>query len=132
MVLIHFLFALSISLLLVALFAGSYRRDERWQDIFLIFFLIFLASWAGGLWLAPIGPLVWGVSLVPFLVTGVLFALLLAMGGGVSRRSTSEGMRAAEQATEVVAVSILTWTLVALLLLSIVIHYLWFAALPAY
>ncbi len=42
------------------------------------FLLIFLAAWAGGVWVTPVGPPVWGVYWLPFVIVALLFTFLLA------------------------------------------------------
>lgn len=75
---IHLLFALIIGLLLAAIFAGVSRR--RGWDLFWMFFLIvFLGSWAGGVWIRPFGPAAYGVYWMPVLFVGVIISLLLVV-----------------------------------------------------
>jgi hypothetical protein len=57
-----------------ALFADYARTWE----VFLVFFLVvFVATWAGGVWITPFGPVILNLSVFPFVVTGLLIALLL-------------------------------------------------------
>jgi hypothetical protein len=77
-VLFDVLFAFGIGLVLTALFAGLLGRSGPWASIPVFFAVIFLASWAGGVWIAPIGPALFGVYWVPFVVFGLIIALLLA------------------------------------------------------
>ncbi|MFW6180534.1 MAG: hypothetical protein ACOC8N_02210 [Spirochaetota bacterium] len=72
------LFALGIGLMLTAVFAGLLGRSGPWASIPVFFAIIFLASWAGGVWIAPVGPALFGVYWVPFLIFGLIIALLLA------------------------------------------------------
>ena len=77
MFIVQILFVLLIAALLTAVFAAGFRRRE-WDVGLLYFFLIlFLATWAGGLWVGAYGPLLWGVPWMTFLLVGVLLALLL-------------------------------------------------------
>ncbi|MFP4528209.1 MAG: hypothetical protein ACLFQX_06640 [Candidatus Kapaibacterium sp.] len=73
----EFIFALVIGFALTALFATGFRRRTYWPGFFTFFFIIFLAAWAGGLWLRPVGPEWFGVFWIPFIAVGLLFALLL-------------------------------------------------------
>jgi hypothetical protein len=75
---VHLLFALVAALILSAIFAVGFRKTGPWENIFILFMLIFLISWAGGVWLSPIGPPLWGAYWVPFLLVGLMAALLLA------------------------------------------------------
>ena len=76
--LFDFFFALAIAGIVTALFALLLGRRGPWASSPLFFLLIFLAAWAGGVWITPVGPSVWGLYWLPFLVVAVLFALLLA------------------------------------------------------
>lgn len=40
--------------------------------------IVFLGAWAGGLWIRPFGPTFYDVAWVPFLIAGLVIALLLA------------------------------------------------------
>lgn len=70
--------ALIIGFLLTLIFATGFRRSGAWASAMIFFILIFLATWAGGLWLVPFGPVVFGVYWLPFLMVGLIFALILA------------------------------------------------------
>lgn len=75
---------LAAALLFALLFAGILllplrRRGPGPMHGLLYFFLIlFLAIWAGGVWVTPVGPPAWGVPWMGFLAVGVILALLLA------------------------------------------------------
>lgn len=75
---IEFLFALVISFLITALFAVILRRRGAWPFL-LLFFIILLGTWAGGIWIIPSGPTLWNISWLPFLIAGLVFALLLTL-----------------------------------------------------
>ncbi len=66
------LVALCLSALLGLLFPRPTPRSGR----FWFFLLIFLAAWAGGLWMRPLGPELLGVHWLPFVLVGVLAALV--------------------------------------------------------
>jgi hypothetical protein len=88
---VHLLFALFVALILSAVFAIGFRKTGPWENIFILFMLIFLISWAGGVWLTPMGPPLWGAYWLPFLLVGVIVALLLAaVPLGRKRESTVE------------------------------------------
>lgn len=79
---VAFLVALVLSAVFVAALGwrrpGDEAADEALGGGALFFFLIlFLATWAGGAWLAPVGA-AWSASWLPFLVVGFLVALVLA------------------------------------------------------
>lgn len=79
------LVASAIALVLAVIFVPlvGWRRPgmsrEKQASAFWFFFLVlFLATWAGGAWIAPMGPLLWGVPWLSFLLVGLVVALLLA------------------------------------------------------
>lgn len=74
----HFLFALMTALGLSAVFIAGFRRRGPWDNLLLFFAVVFLGSWAGGIWFSPLGPPWGGVYWLPFLIVGLIFALLLA------------------------------------------------------
>jgi hypothetical protein len=72
-----FVCALLVSLVLSTVFIAAFRKRGPWgASIF--FAVVFLAAWAGGLWFPPLGPPMGGVYWLPFLIVGLIFALLLA------------------------------------------------------
>lgn len=85
MLLADFIVALVIGMILSAIFWPLFRppdrrlaREAELGEFLWFFLLVFVASWLGGIWIAPVGPRVGGVYWVPFLSTGLLFAFLLA------------------------------------------------------
>ena len=83
MIMTHFLIALLLAILftivLIPLGGHRTRRDEYGAGLaFLFFFLIFLPFiWAGGLWMAPFGPMMQGVAWMPFFLVGLFVMLLM-------------------------------------------------------
>ncbi|HYG49756.1 MAG TPA: hypothetical protein VD905_02585 [Flavobacteriales bacterium] len=47
------------------------------RGLFVFFLIIFFAGFAAQLWLAPTGPNIWGISVLPLLVVGLIFSLLI-------------------------------------------------------
>jgi hypothetical protein len=77
----EFLIALIVAAILAVLLTAAVgRRGPGPLAGFLFFFvLLFVATWAGGLWITPYGPLMWGtVPWLSYVVVGVIIALLLA------------------------------------------------------
>lgn len=77
--LIDLAIAFVVGVLLAAVFAGAFRRDRSWEwgAVALFFAIVFLGSWAGGVWVRPVGPPWVGVYWTPFLLVGVVIALLI-------------------------------------------------------
>ncbi len=78
MLIAHFLFALIFTLILIALFAAVFDNRGPWDSVAAFFIILLLATWAGGAWIYPFGPVLWGEVWLPFLAMAVIVALLLA------------------------------------------------------
>jgi hypothetical protein len=127
MFLVHLVFALFVAILLSAVFAVAFRRRGPWESLFLLFLVLFLLSWAGGAWLAPIGPTLWGEYWLPFVLVGIIMALFLAALVPPPRESTvelvEEGKDAAERKVVLTGLGIFFWMLVTALVIAIVVRY---------
>ena len=121
------LFALVIACILTIIFAVGFRRQEWGAGLLLFFLILFLATWAGGLWLTPIGPLWWGVPWLSFLLVGLVIALLLVAlipAGRPPRINRDPRRQARASAETLMAIDIFFWVLIVGLLVTIVIRYL--------
>jgi hypothetical protein len=121
-----FLCALLISLGLSAVFIAAFRRRGPW-GAFLFFVVVFLAAWAGGIWLPPMGPPIGGVYWLPFLIVGLIFALLLAAVVSPTPSDTTvqlleEGEKGGEEKKSLV-LGIYFWIMVFALLVLILSRY---------
>ena len=114
----HFLTALAVAIILWAVFALGFRRSGPWPGIILFLAVVFLGTWAGGVWLQPFGPTVWGVAFLPFLLIGILVALLVAAATPPPPVEAVE-----ETPPPEVAVGAFFWVLVIVLLASLVLWY---------
>lgn len=126
MFLLDLLFVLVFALLLTAIFGAGFCR-QRESGILLGFFIIlFLAIWAGGIWIVPFGPYLWGVPWLTFLLMGLLMALLLSTFStqGQRPRTRAEAVAQAEEASAaVVFFNVFFWILVIVLLVAIIARY---------
>jgi Na+/proline symporter len=127
MVIWEFLFVLLLAGIITALLAGSGRRFGPGEGIIAFFFIVLLFSWAGGLWLAPFGPLYMGIYWLPYLFMGVIIALLLA--ALIPPRQPHTMKEADERATEAdivaaSAFSVFFWIFLLVLILAILAGYL--------
>lgn len=74
-----FLVALVASIILALLYNGrGVKRAAGWSGFIFLFLLMLLATWAGGVWILPIGPVLWDGYWLTFAVTGTMIALLFA------------------------------------------------------
>ncbi len=78
MFIVDVLFALVMAAIFTMIFAIGLRRTGPWSSILVFFAVVFLAAWAGGLWISPAGPVFLGIYWVPILLVAFLVALLLA------------------------------------------------------
>jgi len=132
MILLEILAALLVSLVLSALFAlATWKRGKR-QGLVWLFLIIFFATWAGGLWMRPFGPTLWGIHWLSFLLVGVLVALILAASQARpkprGRDETIEMLESMRQRREVeqvawVTLTIFFWVLMLALLSAILFRY---------
>jgi hypothetical protein len=79
MVIPDFAFSLVIALLFSLIFAAIIRRRGPRAGFFWFFMLILLTTWAGGIWARPLGPAIWGVNWLAFLVVGLIVAMLVTI-----------------------------------------------------
>jgi len=130
---IHLIYALFFAALLTAVFFGIFRTRGPWSSLVLFLLVVFLASWAGGAWLSPFGPVLWGSSFLPFLLVGLLISLLLAaVAPSEKAESTVELVntreRPRERATALTALSVFFWILIGVFVVVIVSRYVATAA----
>jgi hypothetical protein len=126
MILLNVLFALIVTLSLSLIFVGIFRNRGPWANLLIFFAILFLATWAGGLWILPFGPMLFGVHWLPFLLAGLIFALVLTAATPIRRpRSRSEAIeqaRAEESAGT--AMNTFLWVLLAALIVLVLLGYL--------
>lgn len=78
---IDLVFVIAIAALLsvvFVLFLGWRRPGEAEGALLSFFVILFVLTWAGGLWITPFGPRPWGAPLLVYLAVGLTIALLLA------------------------------------------------------
>ncbi|NIS37834.1 hypothetical protein GWN26_02345 [Candidatus Saccharibacteria bacterium] len=127
MVFLDVLFAFIIAVVLSGIFVLIIRRYGPWPRSFMFFIIIFLAAWAGGVWMNPVGPTIKGSTWMPFLFVGLIFALLLAATSQRQEESsiilkTKEEVKKEERVKT--ALSIYFWLLILALVAAIVLGYL--------
>lgn len=117
--------ALVIATLLVVVLGAGLRRQPFGVVLAAMFVVLFLATWAGGAWLVPVGPQIAGTYVLSFVIVGLLTALLLtAFIPQRPPRTRGEALRQDDARREVAAfVNVFFWIVVAILLVGIVIRY---------
>jgi hypothetical protein len=132
---LDFLFALVVAILAGSMLAGALGWKRRifggsGRTILFLFIMFLLAIWAGGIWIAPFGPLLWGAYWAPFLAAALFVTLVLAavISSHPHRpRNRREAIQQAETKQSIaVAFGLFFWLLLALLIASIIIRYVWF------
>ena len=132
MLLLELLVALTVALILSAFFALATRKQGARKGVSLLFLILFLATWAGGVWMKPFGPVLWGIHWLTFLLVGAVVALILAVAQSRSephgRQETIEMLERMKQERQVekavwITLTIFFWVLVFTLLSAIVIRY---------
>lgn len=124
----HFVMALIVAVLLTLAFAAvsGTRRPRGGTLTFLL--VILLASWAGGIWISPFGPILWGATWLPFLLSGLIVALIFAAAGRPAKEeSTVELVDPERRRKELKSTRILLnaflYALLIILLVSIALRY---------
>jgi hypothetical protein len=127
---IDFLLAIAIALafsILFVLVMGRRRGPGRSGPLPFVwlFVILLMTAWAGGLWIGPIGPVVFGVAWMPFLIAALVVALVIAAATELGRRggAEAEASRADVRATTL-AFGVVTWALLAALVVVVLVAYL--------
>lgn len=125
-IILAIVFAVIFSALLVA---PARRKGPGPGEGFLFFFLIlFLFIWAGGAWITPFGPVMWGAPWLSFLLIAVLIAVLVGALTETPRpRSDQEKETREEVAVEeasVLTFGIFFWFFVLFMIAAITASYL--------
>jgi hypothetical protein len=133
MVIAEFAFSLVIALMLSVGFVLLTQSRRKRQGFRWLFLLIWIATWAGGVWLRPFGPSIGGVHWLQFLIAGLIFVGLIALFlpnrppyGRIETLEKLAEMRRGkelEQATYV-TLGVLFWVILAILIIAIIVRYL--------
>jgi hypothetical protein len=110
--------ALLISLAIIFIFSLTSRRPMG--GLWIVMFIIFLATLSGQLWIRPFGPVYWGISWVPLIMVALFFFFLIFALLPLPPETKDE--RAAANGT-LIAMGAFFWIIMILLIISIVIGY---------
>ncbi|MDX1614795.1 MAG: hypothetical protein R3300_10835 [Candidatus Promineifilaceae bacterium] len=121
MFLAELMIALVVAVVLVAVFGLGYRRMGIGAGLLWFLLLVFLATWAGGVWLTPIGPTVADVPWLSFLFIGLFFSLLIM---ALLPPVPTTPAEARAEAGAFVAINIFFWILLVGFVVAIVAAYL--------
>jgi magnesium-transporting ATPase (P-type) len=110
--------AFLIAIFVSVLFSSPYRsKGSSMAPLAIFFFVLFLSGIAGGYWIVPFGPVMWGVAWLPLLSIIFVVAILFSAPPPHQRTITTPGEKAEMGAFA--AVSIFTWILFVVLLIAI-------------
>ena len=119
-------FVLTILIMLPFYFLG---RVGPWEGWIWFALLLFLFTWAGGAWVRPYGPTIYGYSWLPFLFFALIFALLMAAvvprRPPRNRKEAIERARAENEAESITAVTlgVFFWMVLVGLVLALIVRY---------
>ena len=124
--------ALLIAGVLSYLFARNLKRRGKRTGFFWFFLMIFMLTWAGGVWLIPPDSPIPGSRWLPFLAVGLAGAVVVSFFAGrrypTNRHETIDLLertregRKLEKATYL-SLNILFWTVLIVLVAAIVLRY---------
>jgi hypothetical protein len=109
------------------------RGAGRRTGLIWLFLVIFLATWAGGIWLKPFGPTLWGTHWLAFLLVGLVVFLFLIIviprKAPRGRYETLDMLDRIEQEKELeevayITLSIFFWILLSVLVIAIILRYI--------
>lgn len=131
MILLHLLFAVFFAALIGGLLVGAFRARTPWAGFAIFFLVLVLATWAGGVWMTPMGGALWGVHWFPFLLTAIIVALLLAAAttaqgepADTTVEFVDEAKMERERRATAAAFGVFFWVLLLALAISIIVRYL--------
>lgn len=126
----HVVVSSLVALLIALSFLSIYRKKTKpWSNFFLFFFLVFLISWAAGVWVTPFGGILLGVYWMPMFFTGFLFALLLvaiAPEGSTKEIDQPVDQTRVEKSVKyslTTGIGSLLWIFMLFIIMAIVAHY---------
>jgi hypothetical protein len=126
MFLVDLLLAFVVALLFTAMLSAVFHNSGPWGIWWVFLLVVFLATWAGGLWLTPFGPTLFDVAWLPFLFVGLIVTLILAAVVPPARPPRTYGEAVAEvqaQEAALAAFSIFFWIMLLGLILVIMLGY---------
>lgn len=113
--------AFIFTFLLTLIISAVSRRPLR--GLWIFFLIVFLATWAGPLWIRPFGPVFGGVAWMPMLIVSVFFWLLiLSIIPQVPDAKSTEMNKTDENASTMV-LGVFFWIMIMLLIISIAVGY---------
>ena len=133
MIFLDITMALVVAFILSAVFAATTKRGNKKTGLIWLFLIIFLATWAGGIWIRPFGPRMLGIHWLGFLLIGMIVALFLSLkmqtnNFPIGRQETLDMLENIRQEKEIqkityITLSLFFWVLLIALVFVIIVHY---------
>jgi Ca2+/Na+ antiporter len=128
----EFLISLAVALALCVIFALVTRSKARRTGFVWFFLFVLMATWAGGVWIRPFGPVLSDVRWLQFLVVGLLVVLMFALFAPFKpprgRYDTLDQLEEIARQKEFAKVTYITlgivfWVILVILLIAIIARY---------
>jgi MFS family permease len=128
-----FITALIIAGTLSHLFAKTLKRRGKRKGFFWFFLIIFMITWAGGVWLTPFGPALLGIHWLPFILVGLVGAIVISFVAQRryprGRHETIDLLESIEEGRELeqmtfLSLNILFWIVLFMLLAAVLLRYI--------
>jgi hypothetical protein len=127
-----FFVALIVALLVSVFFGLAMRRKLKRTGFSWFFLILFLATWAGGIWIGPFGPSFRGTSWLPFVLVAVVVGAFLA--AVAPRRAPSGRIETLEMLEEIeqgrklekltyISLGLFFWIALFVLVTAIIVRY---------
>jgi hypothetical protein len=127
MPLAHLVIALLVALLFGTIIGTIIQYRKGYSGYPLVLFALTMFIWAGGIWLIPFGPAVFGVYPYPFILVGLALALFMAGLLGSRPRRAMSAVPSPEfggRESDLGPLAVVFWMLIGLLALMITVRYL--------
>jgi len=119
-----FLVSLIVGIVFTVIFAFVLGRRGPWSSILAFFVVVFLATWAGGIWITPYSPTARNVQWVPFLIVGLVASLILAASvpAWYRRAGTEPAMQPERRKPPVALLTPYYWLALIVLVITIIVR----------
>lgn len=121
MILGEFLIALIIALFFTTILAVSGKKHRTWKRVITIFLIMLFASWAGGIWITPVGPAILGIYWLSIFVVALILALIMETVSAMHASPSDVSKKETKKEEETLEVLISTSFLILLIIFIIVI-----------
>ena len=134
----EFFAAAIVALVFTLVFFYAFKTKGTWKKLWPVFIILPLAVWAAALWLSPVGPIYWGMALIPLSFIGLLIVLLFtAMPTYKKKRKNKSttfrvfrdkyAIPIKKEYGSVSALGITVWIFICLFLLVVIVGYFFIA-----